>query len=466
MEKEQPAKRICAAVRCGSKKIFRRIYGFLSLVGLRTAGAAAAFYGLLRAGVARLGGAGKSRRERVMTLINYVGPIVAAAALVVTVGFWSARSFGIQVRYEGQCLGWIRGEEVFDQALQDITQRLAVSTGQDHIADPEFSFGMLQGQPLMDQDELAAALVEHTDSLCEAYGLFVNGQLLTAAAEQETLRAALDGYLDGFLADTEQERAAFVGDVTIEDGLYPTAAVDSPAQARAEIAAGGTDQAQLRVKVIREETYEEEIPFSTVEIPDETHLEDYRKTQVAGVNGVAAVTAQVTYVDGREVERKVISSQVVTPPVDQQELVGTMTISQYEEQQALAAAQMAQNDYELEWPVGGYNYISSYFGDDRGHKGYDIAAQSGTPIYAAEAGEVVSINSSGSAYGLHFVVDHGNGLQTLYAHCSSIDVSVGQRVARGETIAAVGRTGRATGNHLHFEVWEDGYVVNPSGYFN
>lgn len=466
MKEKRRSRAVHAAGHTARVGFFHRLYLFLARTGMGAAGAAKTIGKLVLSVGVRLGGSGKSGRERAMALLNYGGPLVAAAALLATIGFWSARSFGIEVQYNGQSLGWVRNESVYNEALENVVDRLAVQTGHDYLGDPEFSFGLLHGQSLMDEDELTAALVEHTESLCEAYGLFVNDVLLTTAKEQDTLRAALDGYLSSFCSDEEKERAAFIGNIIIEDGLYPVTMVNSPVEARADISAGGTDEARLRVKVIREETYEEAIPFSTVEIADDTHLEDYRKTQVTGVDGVAAVTAQVTYVDGRETGRQILSSQVVTPPVDQQDIVGTLTVSQYEEQQALAAAQMARGGYSLEWPVGSYNYVSSYFGDNRGHKGYDIAAAAGSPILAAEAGEVVSINSTGSAYGLHFVVDHGNGLQTLYAHCSSIDVSVGQKVARGETIAKVGRTGRATGNHLHFEVWKDGYIVNPSDYFN
>ena len=448
-----------AAKKSLSAGFLSKLYRLCALVGLKSA---ACLKTLGRA--FRPSKAGK--KGLLMSLVNYGGPVVTAAALVLTVAFWSAQSFGIEVQYEGETLGYIAGESVFDGAVQQIRERLAVQTGRDLLSDPTFSFSTLVGKETLDEAALADALVEQTDAITEAYGLFLNEHLLTTAGDAEVLRAALDDYLDAYRSDADGERAAFVGNLVIEDGLYPTTLVNSVSEAKADIAAGGTDEAKLKVKVIKEETYEQAIPFSTVEIPDETRLEDYRETTAAGAEGVASVTAQVTYIDGKETARQVLSSEVVTPPTDQQDVVGTMTMSQYEQQQALAAAQMADHTYSMNWPLGVANYISSYFGDGRGHKGYDIAAAAGSPILAAEAGEVVSMNACGSAYGLHFVVDHGNGLQTLYAHCSSVDVKVGQKVARGEVIAKVGRTGRATGNHLHFEVWEDGSRVNPGDYFN
>ncbi len=118
------------------------------------------------------------------------------------------------------------------------------------------------------------------------------------------------------------------------------------------------------------------------------------------------------------------------------------------------------------WPVDtGYRqYVSSFWGDGRGHKGYDIAASKGTPILSVYDGRVESVNTSGNAYGLHFVIDHGNGIKTLYAHCSQLYVSVGDQVERGEVVGLVGATGRVTGTHLHFEVYKNGAPANPMNY--
>jgi LysM repeat protein len=89
-----------------------------------------------------------------------------------------------------------------------------------------------------------------------------------------------------------------------------------------------------------------------------------------------------------------------------------------------------------------------------GWNGVDLGAPSGTPIYAAAAGTVIVSKVGGwnGGYGNYVVIDHGNGTQTLYAHMSTDSVSVGQSVSRGEHIGSVGRTGEATGNHLHYEV--------------
>jgi murein DD-endopeptidase MepM/ murein hydrolase activator NlpD len=115
------------------------------------------------------------------------------------------------------------------------------------------------------------------------------------------------------------------------------------------------------------------------------------------------------------------------------------------------------------WPVNGV--VVSGFGwrGSRMHEGIDISASSGTPIWAAAAGTVIWSGWRGG-YGNAVVVDHGNGLATLYAHSSSLLVSVGQSVGQGETVALVGTTGNSSGPHLHFEVRVNGTAVDPLNY--
>lgn len=97
------------------------------------------------------------------------------------------------------------------------------------------------------------------------------------------------------------------------------------------------------------------------------------------------------------------------------------------------------------------------------HTGLDIAAPTGTPISAAAGGTVTYAANKG-AYGNFIVINHGNGVQTYYAHCSAINVSVGQTVSQGQNIGAVGSTGNSTGPHLHLEVRVNGVAQNPQNY--
>lgn len=113
--------------------------------------------------------------------------------------------------------------------------------------------------------------------------------------------------------------------------------------------------------------------------------------------------------------------------------------------------------------------ISSRFGANESvrnhtHLGIDIAASYGTPIKAAADGTVKTACFNDGGYGYLVVIDHGNGIETYYGHCSKLLVTTGQTVSAGDVIAKVGSTGHSTGNHLHFEVRLNGAQVNPEKY--
>ena len=124
------------------------------------------------------------------------------------------------------------------------------------------------------------------------------------------------------------------------------------------------------------------------------------------------------------------------------------------------------NGLALAVPVNGS--ISSRFGSRGGsrssiHTGLDISTSTGTGIRPVAAGTVIYSGYRGS-YGNLIIIDHGNGVQSYYAHCSALYVSTGQQVATGTTIAAVGSTGNSTGPHLHLEIRINGTPVNPQNY--
>lgn len=130
----------------------------------------------------------------------------------------------------------------------------------------------------------------------------------------------------------------------------------------------------------------------------------------------------------------------------------------------------------FQWPLPQSYTITSWFGyredpftgEIAYHSGTDIAAPEGTPILAAADGTVTianAIDSWGGGYGYHIKVNHNDTFDTLYAHCSSICVTVGQEVKQGEVIGYVGTTGNSTGNHLHFEVWQNGERTDALGFF-
>ena len=127
--------------------------------------------------------------------------------------------------------------------------------------------------------------------------------------------------------------------------------------------------------------------------------------------------------------------------------------------------EIAVADGALCWPLPGHTYISCHFGEvdafgNAGHRGTDIPAPEGTPILAAHSGTVLVSGWNGS-YGNQVLLDNGAGLSTRYAHMTQTAVTAGEAVTAGQIIGYVGSTGDSTGNHLHFEVMQNGVRMNP-----
>jgi murein DD-endopeptidase MepM/ murein hydrolase activator NlpD len=121
------------------------------------------------------------------------------------------------------------------------------------------------------------------------------------------------------------------------------------------------------------------------------------------------------------------------------------------------------------WPTEGL--ITTYFGEvgplsPHGHSGLDIAAPEGTPVLAADLGEVLKASWSLDGYGGLIIIGHPSGYETWHAHLDGFDVEQGSQVTRGQVIAEMGSTGYSTGAHLHFEVRQDGQIVDPLEFLN
>lgn len=190
-------------------------------------------------------------------------------------------------------------------------------------------------------------------------------------------------------------------------------------------------------------TREEAQPVTYVE--DDSQYEDYSEVLEEGAPAVIQVEADVHKRNGVEESREEISTAVVSEAVPKVVKIGTVPRPQFI------------------WPTSGY--VSSEFGRrwGRQHRGIDIANSKGTAIYAACSGTVTFAGWKNS-YGYVIVINHGNGYETWYAHNSSLAVSAGDSVKQGQYIAAMGSTGNSTGPHCHFEIHENGSIVNPRKY--
>lgn len=202
----------------------------------------------------------------------------------------------------------------------------------------------------------------------------------------------------------------------------------------------------LQVMTTREVEYTESIDYEIIKTDDEDLYKGDYEVDVEGVEGEKKVIAKVTYKGDKAVATEVISEEVISEPVTEYRRVGTReTITPVSEGSGGSGVYF--------WPVDG-GYISAYMGDRRGHKGIDIAAPYGTPIYATESGTITQAESGwNGGYGTCVKIEHDNGEVAMYAHMSSLaEISYGDYVVKGQLIGYVGSTGDSTGNHLHFEI--------------
>ena len=214
----------------------------------------------------------------------------------------------------------------------------------------------------------------------------------------------------------------------------------------------------LNVQTVSVVTNTVEIPFETKNVRDSKKERGYSAVTTKGENGITEKTEKIVKVNGETIESTVLESKVIKEQVTQVVTIGTANayIS------ATTKANIQSAGFICPISAGKYR-VSSYYGDGRNHKAIDLAADRGTPIFAAGAGKVIYSGWDGD-YGYSVVIEHANGMKTRYAHANALCVTKGATVAQGDMIATVGSTGWSTGNHLHFEVIVNGVKVNPGPY--
>lgn len=195
----------------------------------------------------------------------------------------------------------------------------------------------------------------------------------------------------------------------------------------------------------------ESIPFKTVYKNSSSYYEGEKVTSVAGKNGEKSLTYEVTYKDGNESSRLLVSEKEVSPATDKIVLVGTKKSTASTGKYAFPLKSMyVTSNYGGRYLNSKYDY----------HLGVDLRAAKGTSVYASDGGKVIFSGYMGS-YGYLIQIQHDNGDVTYYAHLSSLGVKKGVRVYKGQAIAKSGATGNVTGAHLHFEIRRNGKTVNP-----
>lgn len=208
----------------------------------------------------------------------------------------------------------------------------------------------------------------------------------------------------------------------------------------------------LHVKVVEKVTYTENVDYKVEYEDTNTLYKGEIQVKVAGVLGKREVNVELTKENGVTVGSKELGSTIVSEPSTQINIRGTKSLATL-----VGTGSFVNPMNRLE--------VSSPFGSRGGgrHTGVDLRNPKGTPIYVVDDGVVTFAKYSGT-YGNIVKVSHGNGIETYYAHCDTILVSVGDVLKKGQQIATVGITGRATGYHLHFEMRKNGVPQNPMNY--
>lgn len=209
------------------------------------------------------------------------------------------------------------------------------------------------------------------------------------------------------------------------------------------------------------------IDFETVQEVDDSLLAGQFEVKTEGKEGSKEITYENQLVNGKVVSTKKVGEEVTKTPVHKVIKIGKGTVNNsvtVTGNTVGTSSDASANASGFIWPSSSRS-ITCVFGCYSGHTGIDIQSYYGGPIYAAKSGVVTISGWSNYGYGYHVVIDHGNGVKTLYAHQKQQPpVSVGQYVEQGQVIGFEGATGRVTGEHLHFEVQINGTAVNPYSY--
>ena len=396
------------------------------------------------------------------------------------------------------------GDEILELVSEELTQEYGSSISINPETDITFTPVISYGKEIDDADTVLRRFTYMGDIQAEACAIYADGERIAIVESEKIANDILDQVLEYYLDDdddVEYEYVGFAEDIKIVPYSTSLSNVTSKSSAYKKIKNGGqqavtytvesgdtlsgicdklnvtlkelksmnpdldeneaihigdefivTEEVPLlTVETVEVSTYAQKIKYETEYVESNSYYEGDQVVTRAGKNGKARVTARLTKHNGKVVDRDILKEEVITEPTSKIIAKGTK----------VKPATAGTGTFIRPVNVGVYSGYGWRWG--RMHYGIDLSCSVGTPIYAADGG-VVTMSGWNGAYGYCIKINHENGYETLYAHCSALYVSVGQRVFQGQHIAAVGNTGRSTGPHCHFEIKHNGVNVNPSAY--
>lgn len=287
-------------------------------------------------------------------------------------------------------------------------------------------------------------------------GLYIDGELIGATSEVDALNKALEQILTDYRKDYDAETTTkFANNVEVKPGKYQESEVMT-AEEIMTLAYG-----RFSISLSTDIVYTREVEFDTIVEYDETQYSSYEEVKTEGKNGTEKVVIRTTFTDG--VQTDAVESEPITLKEKVDKVVVKGSKDGVKDYNDTSSSGISTGSFM--WPVPYTRSITSYYEWRWGtmHWGIDIASSGvyGQDIVASDGGMVTHAGDINDGYGSYVIIDHGNGFQTVYAHCSSLAVYEEQYVSQGQTIGYVGSTGWSTGPHLHFEVRQGSNRLNP-----
>lgn len=260
----------------------------------------------------------------------------------------------------------------------------------------------------------------------------------------------------------QQEPSAEISDfVSVSDKATLLTGADSATSSDvSENPSDTSHQISIETVVTKAETVAEVIPFDTVYVYDEELAENKQYVKSKGRNGSKTSVYLIDYVGDSEISRHLLNEVIISEAVPQTVIKGTRPLTEEELRVKSTGTYILPSRGEHS---SGYGW-RTFGGYHEFHKGLDIRSNAGLELVASDGGKVIQARNRGDGYGLCILIEHDDGTITRYAHCSKLLVKEGQSVAQGEHIAEMGRTGQASGVHIHFEIIKNGITVNPMDY--
>lgn len=392
-------------------------------------------------------------------------PLLAAAGTAALVRTVLDLPYVLRVEANGQVVGYVASETVFDNARADVLARvgsareLLAAAGRQLDWDIEPSYTLTIHDGTMTESEIANGILRISgNKITEATAVYIDDELRYVTTEGDHLRRYLNQIKRPWEDPTSQTtRVSFAHGLRLVDGVYLTDSIVPYGDVLSALQADGG--ALQTVRVSRTTTETQEIPYDT-QIQEDPDM-DFGKSETiqAGVPGSQMLVHQLLYENDTLIDDQVVSVEVQQAPTPEIIRRGTRLKSGM-------IGKLGTGTFI--WPVPDYRSISRWADLRPGpghHRGVDIAAPSGTPIYAADSGTVVQTVPMHYSWGNYVKIDHGNGYATLYAHMTRYVVSVGDTVTQGQLIGYVGNTGNSYGSHCHFEMYYNDVLFSARDVF-